>query len=836
MTPGERLIGRVIAVVGLVFGVAYLGWRVSSTLAGAPPVLAGIALLVEVVGFVGAAVTVWALWRAPRDVDGADASAAGGATPVLDLDVLVRSSGDDVESLRATLLAARDLGWLYVLDLEARPEIAAVALDAGAVYIATDPDDLDGLGQALLALAAPTVLLLDAGDVPRPDIVTVLSPWLDQPDVAVVQGPVVTIAGDSTEHDAGGRHERELERRALLPSLGSRGMAAFAGSGALVRRAALTSLDIGHATRPMVEAEITAGLLAGGWRIVAPGGAPVVVAASQQRAEVAEAVRAAEASGALHLLAGANGALRCRSLRMGQRLALCAQAVRPMSGIRRSLVIAVLLASLLSGSLPFTPSAFGLVALWTPWFVLTAVGLWVLSDGALRPGDRLRGSMRLLGASWRGLMSPNGRPERPQYSVAGAFGVHSGVAAAAAVAAISVVVGLRGISDRVTHTLEPLPSVQSAGLLVVALWSLGGGLDALRLLARRANVRRATRVTSSLPSTFGEHTALIVDLTAHGAAVISDVERGVGTEDELDLVVPTASGCVTARLPVVVRNVRDDFGGGRRYGVEFGTVPTYVAEALAEFCVLQPAFEQMGGPEVDPGVSGQRPVVVVDERGSMPRRIGLRAAALVAVAGAIASSMPGAAEASGSVSARLTGRIVVGGDSGESVSSSDAPASTVVAAGEAPSTTAAVTVDSVDVVVVDSIAAVGGPAVPGAAGPEGAVVTVVCSIDDGPDDLWGTTDDVYSAPVSSVAGPDGTYGVATRGEACWMSVAPPTGYMVPGETSDLEAVTSPQVLDLSDGTIEPVQIVPTTRISATGGPVHFGDVVWADRDADGVLD
>ncbi|MGE0000353.1 MAG: SdrD B-like domain-containing protein, partial [Ilumatobacteraceae bacterium] len=66
--------------------------------------------------------------------------------------------------------------------------------------------------------------------------------------------------------------------------------------------------------------------------------------------------------------------------------------------------------------------------------------------------------------------------------------------------------------------------------------------------------------------------------------------------------------------------------------------------------------------------------------------------------------------------------------------------------------------------------------------------------------------------------------------------APPTGYMVPGETSDLEAVTSPQVLDLSDGTIEPVQIVPTTRISATGGPVHFGDVVWADRDADGVLD
>ncbi|MBI5090296.1 MAG: carboxypeptidase regulatory-like domain-containing protein, partial [Actinobacteria bacterium] len=805
-------------------------------LGGVPAWLATLALVLEVIGFVSVAVTVWALWPASTTTPTARPRTANGSIPGLDVDVLVRCSGQDVESLRATLISSRDLGWLYVLDLNARPEIAAVALEAGAVYIATDPDDLDGLGQALVALAAPTVLLLEAGDVPRADIVTTLAPWLDEPDVAVVQGPVLAAERESAEHDAGRRHERELERRALLPSLGSRGVAAFAGSGALVRRAALTSLTIGHATPPMVEAEITAELFAHGWRVVAPGGDPVVAVATQQRVDVAESTRAAEASGALHLLTGPNGAFRGRSLRFRQRLALVAHAVRPLSGIRRSLVIGVLLVSLLSGSLPFTPSAFGLVALWTPWFVLTAVGLWMLSDGALRPGDRLRGSMRLLGASWRGVMSPNGRPERPQYSLAEAFGVHSGVAAAMAVGAISVVVGMRGVSDRLTHTLAPLPSAQSAGLLVVSLWSLGGGLDALRLLVRRASLRRATRVASSLPSTFGDRAALIVDLTAHGAGVISEVDREVGATDELDLVVPTASGCVTARLPIVVRNVRDDFSGDRRYGVEFESMPPYVAEALAEYCVVQPAIEQMGGPAVDTSVSGRHPLVLLDDRASMPRRIGLRAAALIAVAGAIASSMPGAAEASGGASMRLSGRVVVAGESVETTVESTVASSAPEAAAGAPPTTGAVTVDSVDIVVVDTIAAIGAPAVPGGEGPEGAVVTVVCSTDAGPDGFWGTSDDVYTAPVSTVARADGSYDVATRGEACWMSVAPPTGYMVPGETSDLEAVTAPQVVDLSTSTTEPVEIVPTTRIDATAGPVRFGDVVWADTDSDSVLD
>ena len=138
------------------------------------------------------------------------------------------------------------------------------------------------------------------------------------------------------------------------------------------------------------------------------------------------------------------------------------------------------------------------------------------------------------------------------------------------------------------------------------------------------------------------------------------------------------------------------------------------------------------------------------------------------------------------------------------------------------------TFGSIDIVVVDSIAAVAEPAVPAGTitagaipagnGVEGAMVTVVCAIDDGADDLWGTTDDVFGGPVSAVVGADGTYDVAPTGDACWISVAPPPGYMVPGETSELESASTPQVLDLSSSTIAPIEIVATVAPAATTGP------------------
>ena len=235
-----------------------------------------------------------------------------------------------------------------------------------------------------------------------------------------------------------------------------------------------------------------------------------------------------------------------------------------------------------------------------------------------------------------------------------------------------------------SHTLEPIPGRQMAGLLVVALWTLWSALDALRVIARRAQSRRAVRVTASLPCTIvpaaghpaarvpsagwaagplveslgiewdrGEHAGIVVDVTPLGAALVSDVEAPVGSRTTLTVVLPTASGCTTARIEAEIRNARLDWTGEHRYGLRFLEPEPYVAEALAEMCVIQPALDLLGvaTPSAATGATGR-----VDDGSddaldaaarvvSGSRRLGLRAAALLAVAGTIGSALPAEASA-----------------------------------------------------------------------------------------------------------------------------------------------------------------------------------------------
>lgn len=860
MSTGRTIIGRATAVLALVCGAVHLGWRVV-TFGGAPWWLGGPTLAVEVVGVLAVAVTVWALWRRPESARPLDDATRRHDLP--DAEIVVRCSGQEVTALRATLLAARPIAPVVVLDLDARSEIASLAVEHGARYLATDPDDVDGLHAVARFVEAPALLLLEAGDVPHPAVLRVLAPWFDEPSVAVVQGPVVASNGESAEHGAAGRHDKQFERRALLPSLGARGLGAFTGSGALVRTEALRSVALVRSSPQMVQADLTGALFHAGWQIAAPGGDPVVAVAPITSPADVEDVRACEASAARHLLVGDHGALRPNRLTLPQRLALVALAVRPLAGVRRGLVVALLVGALLAGRLPFEPDAWMLALVWAPWFVLSAGALHLLSDGELRPGDRVRSSMRLLGASWRGLMAPDGRPDPAEHVLGSAFGLHHGVASAAAIGAISVVIGMRALSDRVTHTLAEMPVDHTAGLLVVALWSLAGGLDALRILARRAQSRRATRIASSLPSTFADRAALVVDLTPLGAGVLADHELPVGSSQRLDVVVPTASGVVSATVPVWVRNARVDFSGERRYGVEFGAIESYVADALTEYCVVQPALELLVGPGLDAAAAGARPVVVLDDQPALPRRMGLRAAALVAVAGAMASAVP-TAEAS-ATSSRITGVIAVGAagefdPDGVATGEPMLPGSTV-----APTTVAAPT-DTADLPASDLPASgpepiaeptttVGSPASPVEdTGAAGTVVTVVCSLEPGADGAWGTSDDVYTAPASTVAAVDGSWSLDLEGRACWASVATPAGLMVPGETPASESPLTPTPIDLRAGVAPRVELVrstsgtqPVSEAPANGDgdtagdpaqdtTVVVSDVVWNDRDADGMVE
>ncbi len=888
MRTGETIIGRVTAVLAVAFGVVYLGWRATSTLGGGPWWMATPTLVVEALGVVAVSLTCWALWRRPEIAAPIPTAATGtsehdaAAPEPLDTVAVIRCTGQAPAALRATLIACRPIAPVLVVDVDARPEIAALAVEHGVRYLATDPDDVDGLHLAAGSVDAGAILLLEAGDVPHPAVVRSLLPWFDEPSVAVVQGPVEASNGESAEHGAVGRHDKQFERRALVPALGARGLAPFTGSGALLRTAAIRSVSLVQSSPQMVQADLTSALFAAGWQIAAPGGRPLVAVASLVSPTDVENVRACEASAARHLLLGDRGAWRPNHLSLAQRAALTAQAVRPLAGVRRGVIVALLLGALLSGRLPFDAEPLGFAVLWAPWFVLAAVSLWLLSGRELRPGDRVRWSMRMLGASWRGAMAPDGRPDPAEHVLGSAFGLHHGVASAGAVASISVVIGMRAISDRATHTLAVMPVNHTAGLLVAALWSLGGGLDALRILARRAQSRRATRIASSLPSTFADRAALVVDLTPLGAGVLGDVDLAVGSTQRLDVVVPTASGVISAAVPVTVRNVRVDFSGERRYGVEFGALEPYVADALTEYCVVQPALELLAGmvggmvggtvgntvgAGIDPSTAGARPVVVLDDHPVLPRRMGLRAAALVAVAGAMASAVP-TAEASapgGRVQGSVTVRTLDAGDAGDAGVAVDepiVPVSTVGSVGGvAPSPTLDLPTPAPSTTLGPESAP---PPVPNSAGSgaAGTVIVVVCATAAGDDGAWGTSDDTYGSPVSTVVAVDGSWSLDVDGTACWAAIAPPAGFMVPGETSGLESPTSPRPIDIGGGSrlVELVPVATASTSDAAGdatddddadtgaaaddgsddglvdpSAVAIDDVVWADLDGDGVV-
>jgi len=797
MRRTEQLGARALAVVGLVATLCYLIWRVGFSMHDTELWLSLPTLLVEVVGFLGAVALTWALWPLP-----ARYRAGGGATVATvaeAVDVVLRVDRQSAHEVRATLLALQSVqhvNGVVLVDLSARPVLAALATEFQAVYAATDTADHNGLRVMLAAVSTSQFLLLDAGDIPTGDIVERLIADFADSRVAVVQGLGVSLAEDSAEHGPNGRHELLFERNALNPALGCRGSAAWLGTGSMVRIDALR--DLHFDTTSALEAHWLAGtaLLAAGWRVTAPGDVPVV---AQRVAESEQAVsedRLQRARAARHMVFGSAGVLRSRSFTPTQRLAVVAWAVRPLSGLRRVVFLVLLGSAILAGEVPFHASATVLAYGWLPAFAYTTLGLALLSGWTLRPGDRTRWSLHSIGAACRSLRSAHDRPVRrapiialpsPQY----------GAGLVIAVVALSFILVLRGVSDRLTHTLGVMPQSSLMALLIVTLWTLGISLDLLQVLARRAQLRRTARVVSSLPATLGERAVSIVDLTALGAGLISQTGVDVNERLLLDSTIPTRSGVTTMHVPCIVRNVSRRADGDFRIGVEFGDVNDATANAFAEFCTIEPAWERLGALPSSRPVSAQL-LTYLDEPETEPTtgRMAVRLVSLLALVGAVASSAPATVDASAPLNHRVSGVVVAvakpaldpttGLPIDATTSAPDPPDDATTSAPDpmASATTVpdTIVVDTsvfttvvettlelnISTTTVASQASIGEPApVPG------AVVVAVCSTDAGLDGSWGTHDDAYGATVSAITNSDGTYQLELVGEACWATVAPP---------------------------------------------------------------
>src|SRR4029079_8814067 len=167
--------GRGLTCLGLLCTGAYLAWRVA-TLPSAPPVwLVALGILVEVGSFIGSGVLMWALWHGSRA-----ASQHAETEPTL-VDIAVRVDQQPIHQIRATLLSLHTVASArhIVVDISGRPDVAGLAAEFGAVYAATDVEDLNGLKTCAAACETPLFLLLDAGDIPSVAAIEQLLPWMD---------------------------------------------------------------------------------------------------------------------------------------------------------------------------------------------------------------------------------------------------------------------------------------------------------------------------------------------------------------------------------------------------------------------------------------------------------------------------------------------------------------------------------------------------------------------------------------------------------------------------------------------------------------------------------
>lgn len=821
-------VGRQIGIVALVAGCAYLIWRCIWSWQEKGTIiawwLAAPALMLEISGLACFSILMWALWHRPSVIT----SGANVTTEAhFEYDVAIISSERTAQELRATLVALKldpSHPSALVIDHGGRSEIVRLAAEFGANYRVPDTTDTSGIAAATAASEREFFLLLAAGDIPAMSAGRTLMHWVSDDSIAVVQGVVDSAPGAPAEEGSGAQHDFTFERVALNPGLGARGTGIVTGSGALIRRSALTDVELCSGARHRVMFELMPRLAAKNLRVVAAAGSPVVAERSLTATSAIAANRRAIASAGWQLLVGEFGAIRARDLRLKDRFALAAWSIRSVDGLRRVVLTAIVLGALLAGRTPFTPTAAALWFLWAPMFVLASVALTMLSGGALRPGDRLRGSVRALSMS------------------------------VGMVIAINAVLIVRGVSDRFTHALRPLEHNIQIGLTAISLWLLAGSLDSLRLLARRRQGRRAFRLAASGTARLDDYGVYVSDITMFGAGLLADhtVKIRPGSTHRLSFSVPSESGITSLDIPCVVRNLRPDLAGAWRVGVEFYDADAWALNSLAESCAVVPARAAIEGKLTSPSQFDDTPIP-----GAGQRRPALRIATLFALAGVMSSIGPIYAEAGGPSTRLVVGTVVddatpptVSSTSSTPVSESIDTVKSTIATDSSPHEsalpTSSIVTDATSAEVPPTSADVG-EADTNRLG--GITVIAVCSIDPGADATFGTNDDIYGPSKSTLTDVLGHYSLLLDGKSCWLSIEPPMPPTQPGPNSPTNAnepQDTPMVVDLSgSGTITML----STRVNRfeVPDPAHpsvasqpdrktatIGDRIWIDANADGV--
>lgn len=245
---------RLLFIATLILGLNYLAWRWLFSLnwnawwIAIPLVLAETYSLIDVSLF---GLTMWNARTRPTPPI---------AQPGLSVDVFITTFNEPVAIVMKTASAARDIKYphkTWILDDGARDEMrqGAASLDVGYITRTIDWKNrplhakAGNLNNALMATEGEFLLILDADQVPRPEILDHTLGYFADPKVALVQTP--QVFGNVAPGDPLGSHA-PLFYGPIQQGKDGWNAAFFCGSNALIRREALMQLGI---TRYVAELE-----------------------------------------------------------------------------------------------------------------------------------------------------------------------------------------------------------------------------------------------------------------------------------------------------------------------------------------------------------------------------------------------------------------------------------------------------------------------------------------------------------------------------------------------------------------------------------------------------
>ncbi len=250
----RRLKSQALSALTIISGLVYIIW-VGFALNYDHPVLAGLFLFAEICClalFANATIDVWRLrYMRPEGLK---------AERAYSVDILMPVYGEALTVVARTLKAVAAIRWhgplsVYLLDDSEAPELRRLAERHGFHYrsrpqsgLAVEDAKAGNLSFGLEQSSGELILVLDADQVPRAEILEALAGYMRFPPVAFVQSKQIFDVPEDDPFDS----QDPVFYDAVQLGFGNTDAAISCGSGVLYRRAALESIG-GFARWNLVE-------------------------------------------------------------------------------------------------------------------------------------------------------------------------------------------------------------------------------------------------------------------------------------------------------------------------------------------------------------------------------------------------------------------------------------------------------------------------------------------------------------------------------------------------------------------------------------------------------